>query len=257
MNVEEFWQTAELAKTGTEQRAEIYMRTLRTVPVDVLRDVLFQYRYFTVAFISDIALLLARLPFGDLRSFLGRVLSEELGDGDATQSHPYLYDSFLRSIDGLNEAGQEIPANAAVLRGLTAELASRSVAYGIGLRGMGGECLCQEYLAKLWEHFRLNPYVQEHADRIDWRFWDIHTGPIDLAHVERTRALISEFVSESPEQIADLAAGYARSIDAWDHFWQNVFGAAGVGRSDDLVEALTGPWPRPDGVAPGAVSARP
>lgn len=44
--------------------------------------------------IPDLAILIARMKDGNLRSFLGHVLSDELGHGDSQKAHPRLYDDF-------------------------------------------------------------------------------------------------------------------------------------------------------------------
>ena len=69
---------------------------LATAPVANLREILTQYRYFTVYYIADLALLLARLDDGPMRSFLADILYDELGCGKAKLAHPQLYDDFLR-----------------------------------------------------------------------------------------------------------------------------------------------------------------
>ncbi|MGZ3461518.1 MAG: hypothetical protein ACXU86_23760, partial [Archangium sp.] len=92
MTVQEFWAEADKARLGTEQKAQAKMQHLQSAPIEALRRVLHQYRYFTIYYIRDMALLLARLPFGKLRTFLGQVLSEELGEGDHLLGHPQLYD---------------------------------------------------------------------------------------------------------------------------------------------------------------------
>ncbi len=225
MTPEQFWQQADHVKRMTMDKAEAWMEPLRAAPLETVRKVMLQYRVFTTHYIDDLALLVSRLPLGDLRSFLGQVLSEELGEGSHARSHPYLYDTFLDSlgVEGFADPACELSANRTLLRELTGELAMRSVGFGVGLRGMGGECLCQTYLVQLWESFRDNPHVRELAPAIDWRFWEIHTGEVDTAHVVATRKLIDDYVHEHPDQIPDLARGYERSIGAWDSFWENVF----------------------------------
>jgi hypothetical protein len=225
MTVQEFWAEADGARLATEQKAVARMQHLQSAPIESLRRVLLQYRYFTIYYIRDMALLLARLPFGKLRTFLGHVLAEELGEGDHMQAHPQLYDSFLLSIGvepGLLE-DSALPENVILLEQITDEIQRLSVGYGIGVRGMGGECLCHTYLVLLHDYFRKNPYIQAHANQIDWRFWEIHTGPIDLAHVEQVRATLSELAESHPEMLPEIVAGYRSSITAWDGFWSNVF----------------------------------
>ena len=221
-----FWRFADGAKEATEALAAQKMTALPQMPIEALRRFCTQYRFFTIDYISDLALLLAKLPFGGLRSLLSEILAEELGEGDANKAHPEIYDRFLISIGVAPEALEHrLPANRDVLGGLTDELRERGPAFGVGLRGMGGECLCQTYLAVMFEHMREHPYMREHADRIDWEFWTIHTGEADIVHGELTRAAIDEYLRKDPSVLPELAEGYERSITAWNQFWQNIFDA--------------------------------
>lgn len=221
-----FWNFADRAKEATEALAEQKMKALANLPVETLRQVCVQYRFFTIDYISDLALLLAKLPFGGLRSLLSQILAEELGEGDADKAHPEIYDRFLASIGvAPHELERMLPANRAILGGLTEELSSRSPAFGVGLRGMGGECLCQTYLSVMFEHLRDHPYMREHAERIDWEFWTIHAGEQDIIHGELTRQAIDDYIRQEPAALPELARGYERSIAAWNLFWQNIFDA--------------------------------
>ena len=221
-----FWRFADEAKDATEALAEQKMRALPRMPIEALRQFCTQYRFFTIDYISDLALLLARLPFGGLRSLLSQILAEELGDGDAAKAHPVVYDRFLASIGVAREAlDQPLPANRGILAGLTRELSSHGPAFGVGLRGMGGECLCQTYLAVMFEHLREHPWLQQHAGDIDWEFWTIHAGEQDILHGELTRQAIDDYIRREPEALPELARGYERSIGAWNQFWENIFDA--------------------------------
>jgi hypothetical protein len=221
-----FWQFADKAKEATEALAEQKMKALPQLSVEALRQFCTQYRFFTIDYISDLALLVAKLPFGGLRSLLSEILAEELGEGDAARAHPEVYDRFLASIGVAPEQLEcRLPANRNILSGLTEELSQRSPAFGVGLRGMGGECLCQTYLSVMFEHMRTHPYLREHKNRIEWEFWTIHTGEQDIVHGELTRQAIDDYIRDDPGVLPDLADGYDRSITAWNLFWQNIFDA--------------------------------
>lgn len=221
-----FWQFADRAKEATEALAEQKMKALPQMPIEALRQFCTQYRFFTIDYISDLALLVAKLPFGGLRSLLSEILAEELGEGDAARAHPEVYDRFLASIGVKQEQLERLlPANRAILSGLTDELRSNDPAFGVGLRGMGGECLCQTYLSVMFEHLRTHPYMREHADSIDWEFWTIHTGEEDIIHGELTRRAIDDYIREDARVLPDLAKGYELSITAWNRFWENIFDA--------------------------------
>jgi hypothetical protein len=221
-----FWQFADKAKEATEALAEQKMKALPQLSVEALRQFCTQYRFFTIDYISDLALLLAKLPFGGLRSLLSQILAEELGEGDAARAHPEVYDRFLASIGVAPQQLEcRLPANRAILDELTEELRIRNPAFGVGLRGMGGECLCQTYLSVMFENMRAHPYLREHANRIDWEFWTIHTGEEDIIHGELTRQAIDDYIRQDPSVLPDLAKGYERSITAWNLFWENIFDA--------------------------------
>jgi len=225
-NRQAFWRNADNAKEATEALAEQKMQVLPELSVEALRQFCTQYRFFTIDYISDLALLLAKLPFGGLRSLLSEILAEELGEGDADKAHPAIYDRFLASIGVKSEQLQgRLPANRIILGGLTGELRRRGPAFGVGLRGMGGECLCQTYLSVMFRHLRAHPYMREHANRVDWEFWTIHTGEQDIVHGELTRRAIDDYIRQDAGVLPDLAEGYERSITAWNLFWQNIFDA--------------------------------
>jgi hypothetical protein len=74
-------------------------------------------------------------------------------------------------------------------------------------------------------HFSKNPEIVAIADRVDWRFWDIHAGEVDITHRLLLRAAIDEEIARSPELEADIRQGYEKSKYSWDAFWSNIFAA--------------------------------
>ncbi|MFK3647784.1 iron-containing redox enzyme family protein [Lysobacter enzymogenes] len=226
-----FWTLADDLQRQTVDHAGALFAFVETAEPPRLFALLAQYRCFTDYYIADIALLIARLPPGRMRSFLADILFDELGSGDAAQAHPQLYDDFLASL-GIDHAPRDrlpLAANLALLDAARARLvaADSDPAYGVGLRGMGGECVCQVYLARLYEHLIRNPYVREHRDRIDWTFWDLHVGEHDIAHREKLRALIGEEVGRMDAgSVAGLERGYRDSMQAWQSFWSHIHAAA-------------------------------
>jgi hypothetical protein len=221
---------ADSTRTQTEYLADSKLQYLEQAPLEVLKRIFVQYRYFTIFYISDLSLLVYRLPFGKLRSLLADFLNDELGNGKHEQAHQQIYDDFLVSI-GVPQgelASQANQANLQLLGEIRELVLSCSPWYAVGLRGMGGECLCQVYLAAMHAHFIKNPAIQELKDRVDWRFWDIHTGEVDIEHRELLRAALMEAVEEDPAALADLVGGYRKSKDIFDRFWDNIFHAAGV-----------------------------
>lgn len=223
-----FWDKADTIQDETMVEADKIFSYLATAPAPMIREILAQYRYFTVYYIADLALLIARLDDGPMRSFLADILYDELGCGKAKLAHPQLYDDFLKTI-GVDVADLDrkaLASNVLLLDEARRQLvdARHGSEYAIGLRGMGGECVCQVYIAQLHKSLMQNPYIQENRQRIDWRFWDMHVGDHDIEHREKTRALIdSEVVARGGVGLQELGQGYDHSMSQWKEFWSNIF----------------------------------
>lgn len=222
-----FWQMADMTKASEKYKIDKNLQYLKFAPLATLKKIFIQYRYFTHYYITDLAILISKLPFGQLRSILADILHDELGLGDPLDAHPHLYDEFLTSI-GVTQTEMNV-AEAACLQNLKQiqdSLLKKSWAYAIGLRGMGGECLCQIYLSTMHEYFSQNLAIIAIQDQIAWKFWDIHIGEVDLHHQQIVRAAIDDLIVEQPETIKELIGGYQESKLAWDHYWEHIFRAA-------------------------------
>ncbi len=230
ITLEQFWEAAAIAKLEARFAVAQEMDTLPRLSIRALREVTLQYRYFTQAFATDIAFLVARCPESRLRSLLGELLDEELGEGDPEASHLRLYDSFLESIGSIERgatsatlAGRVHPKVRLLLRDLSERTVGRSPYYAIGLRGLGGECVCGVYFGVMHGHLRTHPYVAANESAIDWRFWDIHAGHADVEHNVKVREAVAELLCDRPDAIADLAEGFEHGTAAWDEFWRIVY----------------------------------
>lgn len=222
---EEFWRLADTERLSAEYGADRKLEWLSSAPVDALLDVCRQYRFFTESYPADLGLLVGRVPFGRLKSLLAEVLSEELGSGRPEEAHLELWDSFLRSLGVPSDAipAAPEPRNALLLSAMRRSMLEETTAFTIGLRGMGGECLCQVYLTAMHEHLRRHPYVRANAETIDWRFWRIHVGEADISHRETVRAAVSEYMDLHPDSVEPLCAGYLAGKSTFDQFWENVY----------------------------------
>jgi hypothetical protein len=224
---ETFWRLADMTKTTEKYKIDKNLQQLQFYSLDVLKKIFVQYRFFTQYYITDLAILVSKLPAGNLRSILAEILNEELGNGRAAEAHPQLYDDFLISIGiAPSELNHADPACLQELESIQTSLLNRGWAYGVGLRGMGGECLCQIYLATMHEYFSKNPAILAMKDQIAWKFWDIHTGEVDLHHQQIVREAINDLIVSQPETTVDLVNGYLESVGAWDRYWEQIFKAA-------------------------------
>lgn len=224
---ESFWALADITKANEKYKIDKNLQYLKVAPLDILKKIFIQYRFFTHYYITDLAILISKLPFGELSTILSEILYEELGNGLAEDAHPILYDQFLLSM-GIAKQNLE-HANPYCIENLAAiqsSLIKNTWSYGIGLRGMGGECLCQIYLATMHEYFSKNPAIVAIEHQIAWKFWEIHIGEIDLHHQKIIRDAINHLVIKHPETKTPLINGYLESQQAWDKYWEQIFRAA-------------------------------
>ena len=241
ITLDQFWSHAARSKLETRFRVAEEMNLIPALRVDQLRAIAMQYRFFTEAFATDLAVLVARCPASKLRSLLAELLNEELGEGDAALTHSGLYDAFLRSLGCFTQdataaqlASRVAPEVDSILQSLSAATRDRSPAYAIGLRGMGGECVCGVYFGVMESYLKQHPYVIEHSESIDWRFWDIHAGHADVEHDNLVRAAIDELLAAVPADIAEVKAGYDAGTAAWEAFWAAVYSRY-VGAGEQVV----------------------
>jgi hypothetical protein len=227
-----FWARAELSKLEAKFAISREMDALPRLSVESLRAIALQYRYFTQVFATDLAVLVVRCPEGRLRSLLGQLVNEELGSGDPEAAHLRLYDRFLESIGAIDRgaSADELrdrahPRVRELIAELSARTAQRSTFYAIGMRGMGGECVCGVYFTVMHLHLRKHPFIVANEAGIDWRFWDIHAGHADVDHNTLVRAAVAELLDgQPPEAVDEVAAGYDHGTATWDEFWTTVYG---------------------------------
>ncbi len=230
LSLDSFWSLADETRLETEYRVDKKLKFLQTASRESLQSICLQYRYFTKYFPDNLAVLLAKTPHGNFKSLIGEIVSEELGEGNPKRAHLRLYDNFLLSI-GIPENVLEdslYPDNAILLDEISQLTLTRSKTYGIGLVGMGGECLCQIYLSNMYDNLVKNPYIQSNSKNIDWEFWHFHTGEADIIHRQKVRQAINEIVNADPSSVNDLASGYQKAKHNWDTFWSNNYAIARV-----------------------------
>ena len=223
--IKEFWLLARNAISTTSHLVDDKLRALQHADLPTLQRILIQYRWFTAYYAGDLAILIAKLPPSDLRSELAVFLNEELGMGDPNNTHPAMYDRFLISL-GVEPDALEYhidPESLALLEFYRAKMQDSSYLYGVGLKAMGAECLCQVYLQAMHHYLLKNPLVQARRASIDWTFWDIHASEADQMHGEKTRVAI-ERVAEMGD-VRELARGYLDAEELWRRFWDNAHAA--------------------------------
>ncbi|MDJ0600333.1 MAG: iron-containing redox enzyme family protein [Crocosphaera sp.] len=220
---EQFWKLANETRLKTGYQADEKLKFLTTASFDALKQICRQYRYFTGDYPNNLAILISKLPQGNFKSILGEILNEELGEGNTSKSHLKLYDRFLFSL-GMTEDELEasIPIeNQKILEQTQQLIAKNSASYGIGMVGMGAECLCQIYLSVMYEFMIKNPCFQERKQSLDLEFWDFHAGEADIEHRQKVQQLINETIGEDPSCLQELSAGYFQAKANWDLFWEN------------------------------------
>jgi hypothetical protein len=219
----EFWELASAAQSSTKHLLDANVQGLAHASLDRLRSVLIQYRWFTSYYTGDLAILVYKLPPSSLRSALAEFLVEELGMGDSAQTHPVMYDRFLTGLGVDPEALEKgaNPSNLALLEAFRHKLLMGDFMYGVGLRGMGAECLCQVYLEAVHHYLLKNEEIIKRRSELDWSFWDIHASEADQMHGEKTREYIERIAACG--SIQSLAAGYIEAEQMFMQFWANAY----------------------------------
>ncbi len=225
-SIDDFWKFTDHLKVTSEYEYDLNMGRLATLPFEKLAEICLQYRFFTSNFATDLGYLVFRLPFGPLKSLMAQILAEELGDGKSERCHLQVYDDFLDSL-AFWPAGQDydalqLPYVNELMQELRTLLLTESVPFGVGLRGMAGECLCQIYLSLMAKNMRINPEIQKRRHAIKWKFWEIHEGEEDIHHRIITRAAIRDFVEATPGSLPGLVQGYLKGKETFDRFWSHL-----------------------------------
>src|SRR3990167_2261142 len=82
-----FWELADITKATEKYKVDKNLQYLAIAPLPILKKIFIQYRFFTHYYIADLAILISKLPFGELKSILSDILFEELGNGKAADAH--------------------------------------------------------------------------------------------------------------------------------------------------------------------------
>lgn len=222
LTMEKFWDYANETKTATQYESDRKISFLEEASIEEIKNVCLQYRYFVAEYPKFLCWLVAKLPYGELKSLMGEILAEELGSGKERNAHIVWYDNFLRSLEISDEGLKNgmYPENQEILDQIERCCHERGHEYIVGMVGMGGECLCQIYLTSMHNYLSKNKAVVGMMKKIDWTFWTYHIGEEDIKHREMVRKAISNAVV-SKDGVRELFAGYASGKSTWDCFWDN------------------------------------
>lgn len=233
--MDHFWAEADETKLEAQYSSDIKLQFLEHASLAEVRKICIQYRYFVHHYPNHLSTLVAKLPYGDLKSLLAQILAEELGSGKDKDAHIVWYDQFLMSIGVTRDELENslYPENERLLQEITDKSQSERYEYLIGLCGMGGECLCQIYLTSMHRYLLKNKVFQEQEvlgnnKVVDWTFWNYHIGEEDVAHRMLVRKAINAMIL-TPESVQSLLAGYQRGKSIWDEFWTNNYKETTIG----------------------------
>jgi hypothetical protein len=224
--LEEFWQMADDTRLAAEYNAGDELSWIATASQSQLQRIFLEYRVFTACYADDLALLVARTPRGHLKTLMSALVYEELGSGEPAKSHIEMLERFVLSLGVRSFDSDTDPRNLQLLRDMRRMLLEEPAIYGIALRGMGGECVCQVYLTELHRQLVKNPYCRESREALDWEFWDVHAGEPDLEHNRMVKQGINEFIGEHPDTLPVLVSGYHQSKKMLLEFFGNIYDTA-------------------------------
>jgi hypothetical protein len=173
---------------------------------------------------------LARLPFSEFKAFLSKVLFEEFGmetELGYQHNHVHLLDAFMVSLGAdryfCQDPNLELKSNRDLLDELSTQVKEYSIAYAIGLRGMGTECLCQVYLTTIFNMAEKNPYFIKNKSHLDLRFEQLHRGPVEMEHRIKMRERIADIIRKEPFLLPELKAGYECARLSFHKFFENIY----------------------------------
>ncbi len=228
--IEAFWQATEDFAVAEEITAKDSLQRLATCNIDEMILLFRHYPLFTIRHIDDLGIVFSRLPFGELKAFFSKVLFEEFGmesEGGFANNHVHLLDSLMVSM-GADEAfcrdpSVELSSNMALLDDISDDCSNKSLAFAIGLRGMGTECLCQVYLTTIFNLVEINPIFDAKKDTLDLRFEQLHRGEVERLHRINMREMIANLIKENPEQLPEIMAGYQKAQASFHLFFANIY----------------------------------
>ena len=187
--IRRFWDQTDKTAVAEEIHAQDSLRRLADCSREEMLLLFRHYRLFTIRHIDDLCWVLARLPFSEFKAFLSKVLFEEFGmetEQGYKNNHVHLLDAFMVTLGADQSFCQdpelELKSNRKLLDELTTQVKENSIAYAIGLRGMGTECLCQVYLTTIFNMAEKNPYFIKNKPHLDLRFEQLHRGPVEIEH---------------------------------------------------------------------------
>lgn len=222
MTMDKFWEYADETKTSTQYESDRKISFLKEASFEEIKKVCLQYRYFVTEYPKFLCWLVAKLPYGELKSLMGEILAEELGSGNEKSAHIVWYDNFLRSLGITNEilSNGIYPENQKILGQIEGFCHERGHEFIVGMIGMGGECLCQIYLTSMHKYLSENEAIKAMGKKIDWTFWSFHIGDEDIKHREMVRKAISN-AAVNKNGVRELFLGYTWGKSTWDQFWAN------------------------------------
>ncbi|MDJ0713907.1 MAG: iron-containing redox enzyme family protein [Prochloraceae cyanobacterium] len=220
MKLSNFWAFFDDAKLTEEILINSSFQSIPNWNLEKLQRVCIEYRWLVKNHANHLALLVSRLPESQFKCLIAEVLNDELGNGLYEKSHLVLWDNFLKSI-----GVEQIPArphkiNEELFKPMSFLLINEPVDFIIGLEGVGVECICQVYLDLFRKHLVAHPFIKNNQS-IDWEFWDIHTGGVDIAHKELIRKAVSELIQSEKIDPDLVLKGYNNAKQLWRDFWAN------------------------------------
>lgn len=60
--IKEFWQLADTKRVHEKYKIDTNLQYLKFAPIEVLKNIFLQYRFFTHYYITDLAILLSKIP---------------------------------------------------------------------------------------------------------------------------------------------------------------------------------------------------
>lgn len=213
-----FWQITDKSELEKEIHNNTKIKAISKLEITDLVKILEQYRFIVKEHANHLAIIISRMEESSLKSLFSDILYEELGNGKVQNSHFTLFNQFLTTLKNQKTFAPITQKLEEELSNYHQIIQTENIYFAIGLGGAGTECICQVYLTAINNNLRDNPHIKNIKSKIDWRFWNIHTGEVDLEHQQAIKKALIEEINTNPNIENELIKGYLASLNFWRNF---------------------------------------
>ncbi len=228
MLLDELWDLVEQEKKNAKTVAIQSLECIESLSGEDLGNVFIHYEHFLSSYPKNLAFLISNLPSGLLQTSLSSILSDELGNGNLKNNHRNLLKDFTKNFIGENyqaffeKASSPSSLGVSLSTFLENQTRTRTTSFGVGMIGMGGECVCELYLGQFYQQFTRNLAFIDKKPVVDMKFWEIHLNKEEAEHEDIVVRGVNDYLSNNPQYISEVAQGFLCNAMVWKDFWMKL-----------------------------------